>query len=198
MEWKRNMDDLSEDHLVRLSKQGDVEAFMALALRYQERVYNTILGLTKNHLDADDLSQETFMKAFQSLKGFKQDASFYTWVYKIAVNLALNFLKKSGRERKKTDSLMFNYEQKLNPAKNISSPEDFSLKLELRTKLKQAMNELPLAYRVAFFLVEFEGMLHKEAATVLNCSENTISWRLHKARKMLQGKLKPYLERGKT
>ena len=192
------MDDLSEAHLVSLSKQGDEEAFTELALRYQERIYNTILGLTRNHLDADDLSQETFMKAFQSLKGFKQDASFYTWVYKIAVNLALNFLKKSGRERKKTDSLMFNYEQKLNPAKNISSPEDFSLKLELRTKLKQAMNELPLAYRVAFFLVEFEGMLHKEAATVLNCSENTISWRLHKARKMLQGKLKPYLERGKT
>jgi len=192
------MDDLSEDHLVRLSKQGDVEAFMALALRYQERVYNTILGLTKNHLDADDLSQETFMKAFQSLKGFKHDSSFYTWMYKIAVNLTLNFLKKSGRERKKTDSLMFNCEQKLNPAKNISSPEDFSLKLELRTKLKQAIDNLPPAYRIAFFLVELEGMLHKEAATVLNCSENTISWRLHKARKMLQGKLRPYLERGKT
>jgi len=192
------MDDLSEDHLVRLSKQGDVEAFMALALRYQERVYNTILGLTKNHLDADDLSQETFMKAFQSLKGFKHDSSFYTWMYKIAINLTLNFLKKSGRERKKTDSLMFNCEQKLNPAKNISSPENVSLKHELRTKLKQAIDNLPPAYRIAFFLVELEGMLHKEAATVLNCSENTISWRLHKARKMLQGKLRPYLERGKT
>jgi len=192
------MDDLSEDRLVRLSKQGDVEAFMALALRYQERIYNTTLGLTKNHLDADDLSQETFMKAFKSLKGFKQDSSFFTWLYKIAVNLTLNFLKKSGRERKKADSLMFNYEQKLNPVKNISSPEDFSLKLELRTKLKQAMDDLPPAYRVAFFLVEVEGMLHKEAALILNCSENTISWRLHKARKMLQGKLKPYLERGKT
>jgi RNA polymerase sigma-70 factor (ECF subfamily) len=140
------------------------------------------------------------MKAFQSLKGFKHDSSFYTWMYKIAINLTLNFLKKAGRERKKTDSLIFNYEyeQKLNPAKNISSPEDFSLKLELRTKLKQAIDDLPPAYRVAFLLVEFEGMLHKEAATVLNCSENTISWRLHKARKMLQGKLKPYLERGKT
>ena len=94
MEWKRNMDDLSEDRLVRLSKQGDVEAFMALALRHQERIYNTILGLTKNHLDADDLTQETFMKAFKSLNGFKQDSSFFTWLYKIAVNLTLNFLKK--------------------------------------------------------------------------------------------------------
>jgi RNA polymerase sigma-70 factor (ECF subfamily) len=192
------MDDLSEDHLVSLSKQGDVEAFTALALRYQERIYNTILGLTRNHLDADDLSQETFMKAFKSLKGFKQDSSFYTWLYKIAVNLTLNFLKKSGKERKKTDSLMSNYGQKSNPAKNIPSPEDFSLKQELRTKLKQAMDDLPPSYRVAFFLVEFEGLLHREAATVLNCSENTISWRLHKARKMLQSKLKPYLERGKT
>lgn len=198
MEWTRKMDDLSEGHLVSLSKQGDVEAFTALALRYQERIYNTILGLTKNHLDADDLSQETFMKAFKSLKGFKQDSSFYTWLYKIAVNLTLNFLKKSGRERKKTDSMAYDFRQKINPAKAILSPENFSLKLELRTKLHEAMDELPLAYRISFFLVEVEGLRHKEAAIVLNCSENTISWRLHKARKMLQGKLKPYLERGKA
>ena len=190
------MDDLSEDQLVRLSKQGNVEAFTELARRYQERIYHTILGLTENHLDADDLSQETFMKAFRALEGFKQDSSFYTWLYKIAINLTLNFLKKTGNSRKNTNTIGHSYEQHINPAKAVSSPEAHSLKLELRTKLNQAISALSLPYRAAFVLVELEGLPHKEAASVFKCSENTVSWRLHKARKMLQKKLKPYLERG--
>lgn len=191
------MDEISEDQLVRLSQAGDVEAFAVLVSRFQERIYNTVLGLTRNHLDADDLSQETFMKAFKSLKGFKQDSGFYTWLYKIAVNLTLNFLKKSGRHRKKANSLMHNYEQAINSSGASATPEDYSMRIELKERLKHAIDGLPLAYRAAFFLVEVEGLRHKDAALVLNCSENTISWRLHKARKWLQVKLTPYLEGGK-
>lgn len=191
------MDDFSEEKLVRLSQQGNVEAFSALALRYHERIYRTVLALTKNHLDADDLSQETFMKAFKSLKGFKWDSGFYTWLYRIAVNLTLNFLKKKGRERRKANTMASSSEQKINPSQSVFAPEAFVLKTELRTKLKEAIESLPLAYRTAFFLVEYEGLLHREAAVVLNCSEKTVSWRLFKARKMLQRKLRPYLERGK-
>lgn len=146
------MDELSEDQLLQLSQEGNVEAFAALAFRYHERIYNTVLGLTKNHLDADDLSQETFMRAFKSLKGFKRDSSFYTWLYKIALNLTINFVKKSERRRKKSDVLLHGCEQTMNPSRAVPSPEDFALKLELRERVRQAMNELPIVYRAKYVL----------------------------------------------
>ena len=194
MEWKRNMDDLSEDQLVRLAKQEDVEAFMELARCYQGRIYNLILGLTKNHCDADDLAQETFMMAFKSLRRFKQDSSFYTWLYRIAVNRTLNFFKKSQREKKKTESVINEFSKEKLSVKTVSNPEKSSLREELRGKIDQAVHALPALYKTTFFLVEHEGMSHKKAAYVLKCSENTVSWRLHKARKMLQSKLSPYLK----
>ncbi len=190
------MDDLSEDQLVRLAKQEDVEAFTGLARLYQGRIYNLILGLTKNHCDADDLSQETFMMAFKSLRKFNQDSSFYTWLYRIAVNRTLNYFKRTQREKRKTDAVVNEFSQEKLSVKTVSNPEKSSLKEELRHKLDLAIHSLPASYKAAFFLVENEGMSHKKAAYVLKCSENTVSWRMHKARKMLQSKLSPYLKGG--
>lgn len=187
------MDDLSEDQLVRLAKQEDVEAFTELARHYQGKIYNLILGLTKNHCDADDLSQETFMMAFKSLRKFKQDSSFYTWLYRIAVNRTLNYFKRTQREKRKTDAVINEFPQEKQSIKTVSNPEKSSLKDELRHKIDEAIHSLPALYKMAFFLVGREGMSHKKAAYVLKCSENTVSWRLHKARKMLQSKLSPYL-----
>ncbi len=190
------MDDLSEDQLVRLAQQEDVEAFTELARHYQGRIYNLILGLTKNHCDADDLSQETFMMAFKSLQKFKQDSSFYTWLYRIAVNRTLNYFKRIQREKRKTDAVINEFPPEKLSIKTVSNPEKSSLKDELRHKIDAAIHSLPALYKTAFFLVEHEGMSHKKAAYVLKCSENTVSWRLHKARKMLQSKLSPYLKGG--
>ena len=80
MKWTGFMDGISDDDLVNQAKKGDVDAFSVLACRYQEKIYNLVLGMTKNHLDADDLSQETFMHAYRALKNFRQKASFYTWL----------------------------------------------------------------------------------------------------------------------
>jgi len=100
------MDELSEDQLLQQAVQKDVEAFTELASRYQGRIYNLILGMTKNHLDADDLAQETFLLAFKSMNKFKQDSSFYTWLYRIAVNQTLNYFKKSKRETRKQEAVI--------------------------------------------------------------------------------------------
>ena len=89
-----NMADFADDYLVRLAKQGDVDAFTELVRRFQEKIYHTILSLTRNQQDACDLTQETFMHAYKSLGNFKQCSAFSTWIYRIAVNLTLNFLKK--------------------------------------------------------------------------------------------------------
>ena len=188
-----SMADRSDDHLVKLAKQGDVEAFAELARRCQERIFYSILALTKNHQDASDLAQEALMQAFKSLKIFKQRSSFYTWVYRIAVNLTMNFLKKEKKDgaRKVHDESLSWAEAK---EKASHSPEGHSLKRELSKKLREAVDSLPLPYRVSFVLVVFQGMTHNQAARVLGCSENTISWRMHKARKMLKARLRPYLE----
>ena len=190
------MDDLPEDQLVRLAQQEDVEAFTELARLYQGRIYNLILGLTKNQCDADDLSQETFLMAYKSIRKFKLDSSFYTWLYRIAVNRTLNYFKKNKREKRKTDAVINEYSQEKVSIKTVSNQEKLSLRNELRHKIDAAVHSLPVLYKTAFFLVESEGMSHKKAAYVLKCSENTVSWRLHKARKMLQFKLSPYLKGG--
>lgn len=186
------MEDSSDEHLVERAKQEDVEAFAELARRWQERIFHTILALTQNPQDADDLAQETFMHAYKSLKHFKQESSFYTWLYRVAVNLTLNFLKKKKKEKTRR-AFAENVSPEGSRRGSALSPEAQSLKKEISKKLKEAIDSLPIPYRASFILVVFQGMTHSQAARILRCSENTVSWRMHKARKMLQARLKPYL-----
>ena len=188
-----NLADFADDHLVRKAKQGDVDAFTELVRRFQEKIYHTILSLTRNQQDANDLAQETFMHAYRSLRNFKQRSTFYTWIYRIAVNLTLNFLKKRKRDEKR-EVHVEDYSLDVKSAASTLSPERYSMKRELSEKLKEAIDSLPLTYRTSFVLVVFQGMTHDQAAKVLRCSENTVSWRMHKARKMLQQILSPYLK----
>ncbi len=187
------MADFADDHLVKQAKQGDVDAFTELVRRFQEKVYHTILSLTRNQQDAYDLAQETFMRAYKSLRNFKQRSAFYTWIYRIAVNLTLNFLKRRKRDEKR-EVYVEDYSLDVKSAASTLSPEGHSMKKELSEKLKEAIDSLPLTYKVSFVLVVSQGLTHTQVAKVLRCSENTISWRMHKARKMLQQKLRPYLE----
>jgi len=190
---KGSMEDSSDGHLVTKAKQGDSEAFTELARRCQEKIYFTILALTKNQQDASDLAQETFMQAFKSLRSFRQRSSFYTWIYRIAVNMTLNFLKR--RKREDAQEVLDESQSSGNGTEDSSlSPEGRSLKKELSEKLQSAIDSLPLTYRASFTLVVFQGMTHSQVARILGCSENTVSWRMHKARKMLQARLKSYLE----
>ena len=188
-----DMEDRSDSRLVKQAIQGNVDAFAELARRCQERIYYTLLSLTKNQQDASDLAQEAFMQAYKSLKRFKQKSSFYTWIYRIAVNLTLNFLKKKQREERR-EVLDESHSVGQETEDSSFSPEKRSMKKELSEKLQHAIDSLPLPYRASFTLVVFQGLTHGEAARILGCSENTVSWRMHKARKMLQVSLKPYLE----
>ncbi len=187
-----NMQDAANDGLVERAKSGQMEAYVELVRRIQEKIYHTIFGMTRNHEDADDLTQETFMYAYKALGSFKLKSSFYTWAYRIAVNLTLNHLKKKGREKGREDfedgAAVFDRTEYA-----ALSPEGDSLKKELKEKLEEAIEKLPPAYKAAFNLVVLQGMSHAEAAKLLGCTESTVSWRMHKARKMLQARLQPYL-----
>jgi RNA polymerase sigma-70 factor (ECF subfamily) len=187
------MEAIPDDQLVAEAKNGDVEAFTELARRYQEKVFQTVLWMTKDQQDADDLCQEAFLHAYKHLRRFKQKSSFYTWIYRIAVNLTLNFLKKKMKEKKRSTIPVENYSVEDMGFSEQFSPEKSSLRKELRHELKRAIGTLPDPYKMSFVLVVFQGMSHSQASKVLGCSENTISWRMFKARKMLQSKLYPYL-----
>jgi RNA polymerase sigma-70 factor (ECF subfamily) len=188
-----NMPEIAEDALVAQAKSGRMEAYTELVRRVQVKIYNTIFGMTRNHEDADDLTQDTFMYAYKALGHFKEKSSFYTWVYRIAVNLTLNNLKKKGREKGWED---FEDNAAVLEKEEYAalSPEGDSLKREFREKLEQAVKSLAPAYKAAFTLVVLQEMSHGRAAEILGVSENTVSWRMFKARKMLQEKLKPYLD----
>ena len=190
------MEETGEEVLVRAAQKGDRRAFMELARRHQEKIYYAILGLTRSRTDADDLAQETFMAAFRSLKKFKMKSSFYTWTYKIAINLTLNHLKRLKREKGRR---VLDEGQGLGcqPTSECLSPEGNSLKDELVEKIKTGIDSLPFIYRAAFNLVVTQGLSHGEAAKILGCSEKTVSWRMHKARKMLRAMLNPLLREDK-
>ena len=187
------MEALPDDQLVARARKGDKDAFTELARRYQERIFQTVFWMTKNQQDADDLCQDAFLHAYKHLKGFKRRSSFYTWIYRIAVNLTLNFLKRKMREKKRSQVPVEDCVAGYGREDHASSPEKNSLKKELRKNLSQAIDSLPDAYRMSFVLVAIQGMSHSRASDVLGCSENTVSWRMFRARKMLQKRLQSYL-----
>jgi len=185
--------DIAEDVLVARAKSGRLEAYTELVRRIQPKIYNTIYGMTRNREDTDDLTQDTFMYAYKALGGFKENSSFYTWVYRIAVNLTLNSLKKKGREKGRED--FEDNDAVLEKSEYASrSPEGGSLRREFRDRLDEAIAALGGPYKAAFTLVVLQEMSHAKAAEILGVTESTISWRMFKARKMLQERLKGYLD----
>ncbi len=180
--------------LVSRAKKGDLEAFTELVRSSQERVFNVIVSFTRNVEDADDIMQEAFLQAYRNLAGFKGRSTFFTWVYRIAVNRTLNFLKRKKMEKGKEE--LDESTAALAETAAGGTPEDASLRDELARKMNEAVDSLPLIYRAAFNLVACQGLSHAQAAGILGVSENTISWRMFEARKRLQRVLGPYLEGG--
>jgi RNA polymerase sigma-70 factor (ECF subfamily) len=186
------MDERPDDLFVEEARRGSREAFAELVRRHERRVYGLAFRMVRNHSDADDLAQEVFLTAFRSIGSFRRGSSFYTWLYRIAVNLSLTFLKKRSREKDRTE-----FREDLaggGPGGDSAfSPEGRSVLSELGSRIDEAVEALPGHFRSSFVLVAGQGLSHSEAAKVLGCSENTVSWRMHKARKLLRARLEPYL-----
>lgn len=187
-------DDLA---LVQRAQQGDIEAYDTLIQRYQERVYATIYHMTANHEDAGDLTQETFIKGYQALKSFKGDSSFYTWVYRIAVNKTINFIKqKKNKTHLSLNDLDFNAEHDPDFVALVSDKtprRDASLS-ELQEKLNGAMLKLSPSHRLVVTLHDVQGLPHEEIATIMDCNIGTVRSRLFYARQQLQAHLSDYLK----
>jgi len=183
--------------LVERARQGDLGAYDDLVRRYQERIYATIYHMTSNHEDANDLAQEAFIKAYQALKSFKGGSSFYTWVYRIAVNKTINFLKqRKNKAQMSLDDLDFNAEHDPDLVALISekTPRREINLAELQEKLNAAMQKLSEPHRLVVTLHDVQGMSHEEIAKVMDCNIGTVRSRLFYARQQLQAYLSDYLK----
>lgn len=186
-----------EADLVRAATKGDLHAYDELIQRCQERIYATIYHMTSNREDANDLAQETFIKAFHSLKSFRGGSSFYTWVYRIAVNKTLNFLKqKKNRYHMSLNDLDANVESDPELVALVSedTPRRHAKLSELQQRLNEALQELSEEHRLAVVLHDVQGLPHDEIAKLMNCNVGTVRSRLFYARQQLQGLLADYLK----
>jgi RNA polymerase sigma-70 factor (ECF subfamily) len=183
--------------LVRRVQGGDYSAFDTLVQRYQERVYATVYHMTSNHEDANDLTQEAFIKAHKALGSFKGDSSFFTWVYRIAVNKTINFLKsRKNKIHLSLNDLDFNAEHDPDLVAFVSdkTPRREAGLSELQEKLNEAMQRLSDVHRLVVTLHDVQGLSHEEISKIMDCNTGTVRSRLFYARQQLQGYLSDYLK----
>jgi RNA polymerase sigma-70 factor (ECF subfamily) len=186
-----------EGDLVQRARNGDLKAYDDLVKRYQERIYATVYHMTSNHEDANDIAQEAFIKAFQALKSFKGGSSFYTWLYRIAVNKTINFLKqRKNKHHFSLNDLDFNTENNPDLVALISDKTPFrdAGLTELQKKLNEALLTLSEPHRMVVVLHDVQGQSHEEIAEIMGCNIGTVRSRLFYARQQLQGYLAEYVK----
>jgi RNA polymerase sigma factor (sigma-70 family) len=187
---------LDDEALVSRTQHGDTSAFDVLVGRYKERLYATVYHMTGNHDDANDLVQDTFVKAFNSLHGFRGRSSFYTWIYRIAVNRTINFLKRRKNRNQYSlddvDSGIHTDPDFVELMSHVTPRREVGLK-ELQQRLNEALQKLSQSHRAVVTMHDIQGMTHADIAKVMKCSEGTVRSRLFYARQQLQSLLSDYL-----
>ena len=175
--------------LVRRAKKGDYRAFDLLVLKYQSRVIATAYKYVKEKQLAEDIAQEAFIKSYKSLDSFREESSFYTWVYRIAVNTAKNYIVSSKRREEiiMTDLSEDNnyYPEKL----DIDSPQDILNASELRDLIFATLSSLGEETRTALSLREFDGLSYEQIAEISNCPVGTVRSRIFRGREMIEEKV---------
>jgi RNA polymerase sigma-70 factor (ECF subfamily) len=184
----QSAENLQEEQLIEKVLAGDGNAFRGLVEAYQTRIYNIIYGMVHNRDDALELTQDSFIKAYKKLDTFKLGTKFYTWLCRIAVNTAIDFLRKN----KNRQTLSFDEGIAVQDASGFSdshfdsNPERAAIQAETRQKILDAVDELPEDQKQILILKEIDGLAYKEISEVLNIPQGTVMSRLYYARKKLQ------------
>jgi RNA polymerase sigma-70 factor (ECF subfamily) len=189
----------SDGELIRESRRGGKEAFQELVRRYQKRVMAVALGMVHNPDDAMEITQDTFVKAFENIDRFKGESSVYTWLYRIVVNRAIDFRRRERRhpvvrfdDRPGGDDRREPFEDGLKE-EHPHDPFDAVQAHEVGDRVTEAINELTPDHKAVILLREVEGLSYDEISRVMQCSKGTVMSRLHYARKKLQKQLKDLL-----
>jgi RNA polymerase sigma-70 factor (ECF subfamily) len=178
-----------DDELIARAQAGDPSAFDELIVKYSPRLYGLVYNMTSNHEDTNDLLQDVWAKAYRSIKGFRMQSSFYTWLHSIAVNMTINFLKKRGRRHAMSlddvDSGVQNDKEFLELTASTNPVREADLG-ELQKRLNEAMLKLSVDHRAVVTMFDIQGMPHAEIAKILKVSEGTVRSRLFYAHRQLQ------------
>ncbi len=186
---------LTDQMLVEKVQLGDQKVFNLLVIRYQHKVASLISRYVPQG-DVPDVAQEAFIKAYRAIGSFRGDSAFYTWLYRIAVNTAKNYLVAQGRRPPSNDldaSDVENFETS-NALKEISNPENLMLSEELRRVVFQTIESLPEDLRVAITLRELDGLSYEEIAVIMDCPVGTVRSRIFRAREAIDNKVQPLIQ----
>lgn len=185
--------------LVQRAQANDRAAFNEIVLRYKAKVYNYISRMVRNALDAEDLTQETFVRAYLSIRSFQSRASLNTWLFRIATNLCIDY---SRKQKTHLPALSLTQEQGEEVGSDVQrdipdlafDPQRLLLNKELGRRLEEALHQLPEKLRTVVLLYDIEGLSYEEIASIVECPLGTVKSRLFNARAALREKLAPYLQ----
>lgn len=189
-----------DQQLVARAQRGEKHAFELLVGKYQRRLLRLISRLVRDPAEAEDVAQEAFIKAYRALPQFRGDAAFYTWLYRIGVNTAKNFLVSQGRraptstEKDAEEAETFDDGEQL---RDINTPESLLMSRQIAIAVNVAMERLPEELRTAVTLREIEGLSYDEIAEVMNCPIGTVRSRIFRAREAIALELRPLLDTAK-
>ena len=190
----RQSEDLDQELVQRVQK-GDKAAFDLLVIKYQHKIVHLVNRYVKDPSEAQDVAQDAFIKAYRALPEFRGDSAFYTWLYRIAINTAKNYLLSRSRRH-------YDYEVDVQDAeqvgdapqlKDIETPEEWLMNEQVVQVIREAIESLPEEMRIAITLREFEGMSYEEIAEVMECPIGTVRSRIFRAREAIDEKLNPLL-----
>tara|TARA_Y100000590_G_scaffold121738_2_gene139399 strand:- start:7240 stop:7854 length:615 start_codon:yes stop_codon:yes gene_type:complete len=181
--------------LVRRTKKGDYKAFDLLVLKYQSRTVAIAMKFVKDLQIAEDIAQESFLKAYKSLDSFREESAFYTWLYRITSNTSKNYLVSKKRKKELLEAEILSSEDiDIFDIPSGSSPEEIMEANNLRELIFESLTNLPEDIRTALSLREFEGLSYEDISEVLNCPIGTVRSRIFRGREIIQEKILPLVQ----
>lgn len=186
-----------DQQLVLRAQRGDQHAFGLLVSKYQRRLVRLLSRLVRDSAEVEDVAQEAFVKAYRALPSFRGESAFYTWLYRIGINTAKNYLVSQGRRTPTATGLDSEEAETFDDGEQLrdnNTPERILLSKQIGETVNAAMEELPEDLRTAIVLREIEGMSYEDIAKAMDCPIGTVRSRIFRAREAVSEKLKPLLD----
>jgi len=186
-----------DEQLVERVRDGDKQAFDMLVAKYQRRLMRLLSRIVHDQAEAEDVVQETFIKAYRALRHFRGESAFYTWLYRIGINTAKNFLATQGRRTPTSTEIDAEQAETFADSehlRDINTPESMLASKQIAQTVNAAMDALPLDLRTAIALREIEGLSYEEISAIMACPIGTVRSRIFRAREVIANRLRPMLD----
>ncbi len=186
-----------DQQLVERAQRGDKKAFELLVVKYQRKLARLLSRFIRDATEVEDVTQEAFIKAYRALPSFRGDSAFYTWLYRIGINTAKNYLVSLGRRAPTVTGVDSDEAEGIEEGdqlRDLNTPENQMMTRQLAATVNQALQELPEELRTAITLREIDGMSYEEIAQIMNCPIGTVRSRIFRAREAIAERLRPQLD----